>query len=229
MTTKRCLLVHADAFEWLPKRKGMSIHAVVTDPPYGIIEYLPDQLTKQRNGKGGIWRLPKTFDGQSRGPMPRFTVLGPNDLARIRDFHATLSPMLYRVFVPGGHVIVASHNLFMHLVASEFLKSGFELRGQIVRVVKTLRGGDRPKGGHLDFPEVSVSPRSCWEPWIIFRRPCEGTVRDNLASWWTGGLRRTLRDLPFSDLIYSPPARGVEREVAPHPSLKPQAFMRQVV
>jgi site-specific DNA-methyltransferase (adenine-specific) len=30
-------------------------------------------------------------------------------------------------------------------------------------------------------------------------------------------------------LVQSSPARGLEREIAPHPSLKPQAFLRQMV
>ena len=34
---------------------------------------------------------------------------------------------------------------------------------------------------------------------------------------------------PFRDLIYSSPARGFEKQAAPHPSLKPQDFMRQIV
>ncbi len=95
--------------------------------------------------------------------------------------------------------------------------------------MKTLRGGDRPKGAHEDYPDISVSPRSNWEPWLIFRKPCEGRVRDNLEKWGTGALRRPARQRPFSDLIVSSPARGIEREVAPHPSLKPQTFMRHIV
>jgi DNA modification methylase len=42
-------------------------------------------------------------------------------------------------------------------------------------------------------------------------------------------LRRISDDEPFKDLIYSSPARGTERELAPHPSLKPQSFLRQIV
>jgi DNA modification methylase len=72
-------------------------------------------------------------------------------------------------------------------------------------------------------------PRSSWEPWGLFRKPCDGRVQDNLRKWKTGGLRRISEDEPFRDLIYSSPARGVEREIAPHPSLKPQHFMRQIV
>jgi len=222
-------IYHIDAFEWLPKCAAASIHAVVTDPPYGIVEYMPDQLSKRRSGNGGIWRLPQSYDGHKRSPMPRFTVLRSIDHARIKEFHSRLAPLLYRVLVPGGHVIIASQNLLSHLVISAFSDAGFEIRGQIARIVKTLRGGDRPKDAHKKYPNTSVSPRSCWEPWLIFRKPCEGRVRDNLKKWGTGALRRPSTDKPFSDLIQSSPARGVERELAPHPSLKPQAFMRQIV
>lgn len=222
-------ILRDDAFDWLVKCEAESIQAVVTDPPFGILEYTPDQLNKKRNGSGGIWRLPQNYDGQRRRPMPRFTVLRPADHARIREFHRRLAPLLYKVLVPGGHVIMSSQNLLSYLVIGEFSASGFEVRGQIARVVKTLRGGDRPKGAHEDYPEISVTPRSNWEPWLIFRKPCEGRVRDNLNKWGTGALRRPARDRPFSDLILSSPARGAERELAPHPSLKPQSFMRHIV
>ena len=36
-------------------------------------------------------------------------------------------------------------------------------------------------------------------------------------------------DKPFADVIESAPTRPGERRLAPHPSLKPQAFLRQVV
>jgi site-specific DNA-methyltransferase (adenine-specific) len=31
------------------------LHAIVTDPPYGVKEYDFDQLEKKDNGNGGIW------------------------------------------------------------------------------------------------------------------------------------------------------------------------------
>jgi DNA modification methylase len=222
-------LYHTDAFEWLASRNKASIHAVVTDPPYGVVEYTPEQLAKRRNGNGGIWRLPHNYDGYQRSPTPRFTILTPTDHLSIRDFHRRLAALLYAVLVPGGHVVLASQNLLSHLVVGEFTNAGFEIRGQIARVVKTLRGGDRPKGAHETYAHTSVSPRSCWEPWLIFRKPCDGLVRDNLRRWGTGALRRVSEHKPFTDLIQSSPARGRERLLAPHPSLKPQAFMRQVV
>lgn len=72
-------------------------------------------------------------------------------------------------------------------------------------------------------------PRSMWEPWIVFRKPVEHTIRDNLRKWKTGGFRRPSEGRPFGDVIESAPTRTAERRIAPHPSLKPQAFLRRLV
>lgn len=72
-------------------------------------------------------------------------------------------------------------------------------------------------------------PRSCWEPWGIFRKPFDGTVAANLRTWGTGGLRRISGEEPFKDVIQCSPTRGREKELAPHPSLKPQRFLRRLV
>ena len=68
-----------------------------------------------------------------------------------------------------------------------------------------------------------------WEPGIVYRKPLEGRVQDNLRKWKTGGFRRPLAEKPFGDVIASSPTRKSEKTLAPHSSLKPQAFMRQVV
>jgi DNA modification methylase len=222
-------IFHVDAFDWLTRAAPSSIHAVVTDPPYGLVEFTPAQLEKRRQGKGGVWRIPPNFDGCRRSPLPRFTVLTPEDRTRLRSFFSRVAGGLHRVLVPGGHVFIASNPLVSNCVYEPFLAAGFEKRGEIIRVVKTLRGGDRPKNAHDEFPGVSVMPRSCWEPWGLFRKPCEGRVQDNLRKWKTGGLRRISPSEPFRDLIFASPARGEERRIAPHPSLKPQRLLRQLV
>lgn len=220
---------HADAFEWLSKAEPCSIHAVVADPPYGLLEYSPEQLEKRKNGQGGVWRIPPSFDGCRRSPLPRFTVLTKSDKDALRAFFARLADSLMPALVPGAHVFIATNPLVSYLVYEPFVSGGFEKRGEIIRAVQTLRGGDRPKNAHREFSDVSVMPRSCWEPWGLFRKPCEGRVQDNLRKWGTGGLRRISANEPFKDLIYSVPARQVERQIAPHPSLKPQHFLRQIV
>jgi site-specific DNA-methyltransferase (adenine-specific) len=219
----------ADAFAWLEAREENSIHAIVTDPPYGLKEYTDIEKTKLRNGRGGVWRIPPSFDGCKRSPLPRFTILDKTDIAALRTFFSIFAQKAMRVLVPGGHIMIATNPLLSHYVYLPIMNAGFEKRGEIIRLVQTLRGGDRPKNAHEEFHDVSVMPRSGWEPWGLFRKPCEGRVQDNLRKWGTGGLRRVSGTNPFLDVIQSSPARAEERRIAPHPSLKPQGFMRQLV
>ena len=219
----------ADAFMLLAGRPENSIHAIVTDPPYGLKEYSDEEKTKLRRGRGGVWRIPPSFDGHKRSPLPRFTVLDDSDIAALRAFFEKFATLAMRILVPGGHVMIATNPLVSQYVYIPMIAAGFEKRGEIIRLVQTLRGGDRPKNAHKEFPQVSVMPRSGWEPWGLFRKPCDGRVQDNLRKWGTGGLRRISGDEPFLDVIRSSPTRNGERQIAPHPSLKPQAFMRQLV
>ncbi len=222
-------LFRTDCFEWLAQCEPLSIHAVVTDPPYGLVEYTEKEQTKLRNGRGGVWRIPPSFDGHKRAPLPRFTVLDNDDRAQLYVFFKRLGLSLVRVTVPGANIIVASNPLLCHLVASAMSESGLEIRGYIVRLTMTMRGGDRPKNAHQEFDDVSVMPRSMWEPWVVLRKPLEGRVQDNLRQWKTGGFRRQSKDQPFGDVIRSGPTPSAERKIAPHPSLKPQDFLRRVV
>jgi DNA modification methylase len=222
-------LFEENCFEWLRACRAHSISAVVTDPPYGLLEYSHAEQEKLREGKGGVWRIPPSFDGHQRAPLPRFTVLNDGDRRVMHDFFFEFGQLVLRATVPGANVIVASNPLLAHVVASAMGAAGLELRGQIVRLVMTMRGGDRPKNAHEEFTEVSVMPRSMFEPWIVLRHPLEGRVQDNLRKWKTGGFRRPSRERPFGDIIKSSPTPRAERQIAPHPSLKPQAFLRAIV
>ncbi len=219
----------ADAFEWLANQRRNSIHSVVTDPPYGLVEYHPRELAKMKAGRGGVWRIPPSYDGANRRPLPRFTVLTNRDKAALAGFFGRFAKAIYPVLVPGAHIFVATNPLVSYLVYNPLIEAGFEPRGEIIRIVHRLRGGDRPKNAHDEFRQVSVMPKSCWEPWGLFRKPCEGRVQDNLRKWGTGGLRRISEDEPFRDLIQSSPTRKNEHGIAPHPSLKPQHFLRHIV
>ncbi len=222
-------LYHADCFQWLRDREPQSIHAVVTDPPYGFIEYQESNLRKLSAGRGGVWRIPPALDGYKRSPLPRFTVQSKQELALMSEFFKEWARLVYQVLVPGGHVFIATNPLLAARLYWAIQAAGFEQRGQLIRLVTTLRGGDRPKGAEGDFPEVTVMPKSYYEPWGVFRKPCEGRVADNLRKWKTGGLRRGSDDKPFGDIFSCPPAGQEERRIAPHPSLKPQALMRHLV
>src|SRR5438270_4213288 len=166
----RYSLYLGDCFSWMDGRAKDSVHAIVTDPPYGLKEYTPEEKEKLRNGKGGVWRIPPSFDGCQRSPLPRFTVLGEADRRRLRSFFELLAERLMRVMVPGAHLFIATNPLVSYLVYEPMIRAGFEKRGEVIRLVQTLRGGDRPKNAEHEFPHVSVMPRSGWEPWGLVRK-----------------------------------------------------------
>ena len=87
-------IIHADCFSWMKTRDANSITAIVTDPPYGVREYTDKELEKQRRGKGGIWRIPPSFDGHERMALPRFSVINDDPAER---------EIVYAFFTVGQH------------------------------------------------------------------------------------------------------------------------------
>ena len=51
-------------------------------------------------------------------------------------------------------------------------------------------------------------------------------MAENLRRWGAGGIRRVNGDTPFQDILDIGITPKSEREIAPHPSLKPQKLMR---
>ncbi|HEX4128475.1 MAG TPA: DNA methyltransferase [Pirellulales bacterium] len=200
----------------------------MTDPPYGVKEYDLDQLEKRAAGHGGVWRIPPSFDGHTRAPLPRFTALDADERERMRRFFIDWAELVVHALRPGGHVFIATNAFIAQLLYDALVDGGLEFRGQIIRLVRTLRGGDRPKNCEEEFPGVSSLPKGCYEPWGLFRKPLGMTVGECLRKWQTGGLRRISDERPFEDLIPSERTPKRERLVANHPSIKPQSFLRRI-
>jgi site-specific DNA-methyltransferase (adenine-specific) len=224
-------ILQADCFEWLGRLSENSLHAIITDPPYGVKEYEFDQIEKRANGRGGIWRIPPSFDGHTRSPLPRFTALDKREREILKGFFEAWAAAVTHALRPGGHVFLASSSVLSQLVFGALVEGGLEFRGQIIRLVRTLRGGDRPKNAEREFSGICSMPRGCYEPWGMFRKPMPAgmKVSDCLRAFQTGGLRRFPDGNPFSDVILSERTPRQERAVASHPSLKPQSFLRQLV
>ena len=221
-----------DCFVWMEKQPENSVTAIVTDPPYGVKEYTEKELVKKRSGSGGIWRIPQKFDGCTRQPVPRFSVINddPEERKNVYSFFEKWAVLAKRILVPGGHIFLASTPLLSDIVGSALRSAGLEKRGEIIRSVCTLRGGDRPKNAEDEFPELSVIPKALWEPWCLYRKPlAEKTVAENLRIWKAGALRRPTIDRPFADFIQSEKTPKIERNIVNHPSIKPQSFLRQIV
>lgn len=227
----KSILVHADCFDLLRNLPKESIDAVVTDPPYGVKEYDLNEIERMHSGGTGIWRIPPSFDGCTRAPLPRFTALNDEERHTLKRYFVDFSEFLLPALKPGAHVFVACNSFMSQLVFSSLIEGGLEFRTELIRLVQTLRGGDRPKLAEEEFNDVCSLPRGGYEPWGIFRKPLPKglTVRECLREFGTGGLRRRQDGSPFSDVIPSERTPKREKEIAPHPSLKPQSLMRQIV
>ena len=99
-------------------------------------------------------------------------------------------------------MFIATNAFISQLLYSSLVHGGLEFRGEVIRLVRTLRGGDRPKNAEAEFPSVTLLPRGCYEPWGIFRKPLlpKMKVSDCLREYQTGGLRCYAEDLPFGDV-----------------------------
>ena len=232
VAAEHSLLVHADCLDWLAKADENAVSAIVTDPPYGVKEYEAAEIERLQNGnRGGVWRLPPNFDGSERAPLPRFTALTPKERAALIEFFTAWSKAALRVIRPGGHMFVASNSFLSADVFGAIVAGGWEFRGEIIRLVSTLRGGDKPKLHEDEFPTVCSLPRGHYEPWGLFRRALPPKMRagECLREFGTGGLRFCKDGSQFRDVIVSERTPKEERAVADHPSLKPISLMRQLV
>lgn len=110
---------HANCFEWLREQQTpLSIHAVCTDPPFGIVEFLPHEMVKLRNGRGGVWRIPPSIGGSQRAPLPRFTTLNQQEREHVRVYFREFGEALMPALIPGAHVFLAGTPMLQHLVQS---------------------------------------------------------------------------------------------------------------
>jgi len=220
-------ILNIDCFEWLATREQKSIHAVCTDPPYGLVEFSSGEIAKLRSGKGGVWRIPPSFDGKKRNPLPRFSVLTLAQKKDIEKYFQQWGEALLPALIPGAHVLVASNPVLSSHVFQGLIGSGLEPRATLMRVYHGFRGGDRPKNAEKEFPNLCVSPRGNYEPWLLFRRPIEEkTVARNLRKWGVGALRMLESGGPVPDVIPSSKTPKIEKEISDHPSLKPQQLLR---
>ena len=86
-------LIVGDCLKEIRQLEPNSVHAVCTDPPYGLVEFSSEEIAKLRSGRGGVWRIPPKWDRSARRPLPRFTVLTAEQKASIEAFFAS-GPML---------------------------------------------------------------------------------------------------------------------------------------
>ena len=93
-------------------------------------------------------------------------------------------------------------------------------------VIEAIDGGSAIEAFEVNRPE--------WVLMDINMHPIDGltamrTILERHPDARIEWLGRISDEEPFKDVIACYPTRGREKDIAPHPSLKPQRFMRQVV
>lgn len=136
-----------DCNAWLPRLAAASVDAVVTDPPYGLVE-----PRSQSNPAGAF--APRTDEGKVRrrggfmGKAWDAAVPGPDVWAEV-----------LRVLRPGGYMLTMGGTRTYHRLACAVEDAGFEVRDCLMWIY----GSGFPKGKGCLKPAV--------EPILLCRKP----------------------------------------------------------
>ena len=84
---------------------------------------------------------------------------------------------------PGGHLLAFGGPRTFHRLTVAIEDSGFEIRD----CLSWLYGSGMPHGLNL-AGGYSTTLKPSWEPVVMARKPLEGTVADNVATWGCGAL-----------------------------------------
>ncbi|HEY5193843.1 MAG TPA: site-specific DNA-methyltransferase [Solirubrobacteraceae bacterium] len=167
-TRRRWEIRNGDCLAVIPRLDPSTIDAVITDPPYGI------QIENLR------WDSPRRLD-----PAPPATCRRSRTSPSVafQRFCTEWARQCLRVLKPGAHIAAFSSTRTVHLLACGLEDAGFELRDLLV----WLYGNGYPSARPLDGG-LATGLRPAIEPILIARKPLEGKLESNIATWGTGAL-----------------------------------------
>ena len=170
------LLLNGDCIEQMQKLKdeGKQIDSVVTDPPYhltSIVERYGKEGSAPAKDKDGLYQR------QARGFMGKEWDGG--DIA----FRTDTWKLAYDLLKPGGYLLAFSASRNYHRMAVAIEDAGFEIRDQIMWIY----GSGFPKSLNVgDGWGTALKPAH--EPIVMARKPLEGTNKQNIEKYRTGGI-----------------------------------------
>src|SRR5664279_5648849 len=127
------------------------VHLIGDVPPSSVRSYLrlntPALFARMDRAQYSIAGLDESERAPHRTPLkaPENFVYGRATLAHadhlaLDIFFYNWARRLVRVLVPGANVVVASNPLLSFMVAGALSRGGLERRGEIARLVMTMRG-----------------------------------------------------------------------------------------
>lgn len=176
------MIYHGDLFDVLPTLEAESIHACVTDPPYGIgfmgrewDTFKPGEAERRIVPNRKIESDNPNLKGRTRGPASSpssveydFSVKA---LRGFQEWTDRWAREVFRVLKPGAYIVVCGAPRSHHRMISGLEDAGFEIRDCIA----WLFGSGFPKS--LNFPDGwGTALKPAHEPIVLARKPFKGSV-----------------------------------------------------
>ncbi len=202
-------LFHGDCIEVMRELPDESVHAVVTDPPYGI-RFMgrawdgADILERQRRGKETS-PMPVGIGGPNGGYRSLASEAGRYDLsanASFGEWCREWATECFRLLKPGGHLVSFGGSRTWHRLAAGIEDAGLEIRDSIAwlygsgfpksldvskAIAKHLHGSDdafaRP-----EWDGWGTALKPSFEPVVVARKPLQGSVASNVLRHGTGAI-----------------------------------------
>lgn len=192
-------IMHGDALTRLAELPANSVHAVITDPPYGMTSHtdtdclLDAWLNRRVYQEGGPGYAGNDWDNSVPGPE--------------------LWRAAMRVLIPGGFILAFSAARTAHLTATAMALAGLDIRDTYHWTYPTSRMasrdlgkqvrqeyGDEAVAAQLDGARATLRPAH--EPIIVARAPLlEDTLLDNVITLGTGAIRHRKGQRPYTNLL----------------------------
>jgi DNA modification methylase len=99
---------------------------------------------------------------------------------------------VYRVLVPGAHLVAATSRERYHHLATQLEEIGFEIRDMFIWNYTQ----SSPGPSQLIEGEWRSEAKRNHEPWVVARKPLEGSLKENWAKWKVGGVLVGERGVP---------------------------------
>jgi DNA modification methylase len=227
-------IFRADCTDFLQGIPAGSVHAVITDPPYGLDGmddgWSPSSL-EERTAKAGVV-----------GGLPVGMAFNPGQGRRLQSFLQPIFALCLAALVPGAFLVAFAQPRLSPWMAMAADGGGFEVRD----IVAWGHGGGQGKAFTLshfvrrmpipaeeqDAIIASMGGRRTpqlrpeIESILVAQKPRDGTFLENWRKWRTGLVRVDFNERTQQGSVFRfPKARDGVR----HPSVKPVPLMERLI
>jgi len=184
-------IICGDCIEVMKEWPDNCIHAIVTDPPYGL-EFMGEEWDKRK-----LKRNTQSQVVSWLGAGMRYN----RDGAEMQKWHYLWATEAFRVLKPGGYMLAFGGTRTYHRLASAIEEAAFEIRDQIgwtygTGFPKSLNLGKaieaKTKDGSIEdahkWEGWGTALKPAWEPICVARKPIEHTTVATVLKYGTGGL-----------------------------------------